>query len=212
MSKERVRWLLLIWVASFTIACAPVQLGKEGGLFKPAPFGAGFEAPKPSLKVNLKTQLNMADQYYRNGELSLAEKAYLEALGLDDSQPIIYYRLGNISFRKKQYQQASHYFMKSLELSPRNAKAHYNLAVTFLSLSEQYFKYYSATLPPDANTSRVTRLLGHIDEFASQKEKDKVSKNSKLSGFNQSKRQNKVDDGLSEDKDLLESLAEELIN
>jgi tetratricopeptide (TPR) repeat protein len=118
---------------------------------------------------NLQAQLAQADQFYRSGALAQAEQAYRVALNMDPRQPIAYYRLGNIAFRKGQYPQAAQYFQRTVELSPRNAKAHYNLGVVYLTLVEKHFKHYRATMPGDADTDKIARLLQDIDAFAAQR-------------------------------------------
>ncbi len=119
-------------------------------------------------KNDATVQANLANQFYQNGDFIKAEEAYLKLLKIDPKQPAAYYRLGNIAYRNQQFKRASFYFNKSLELMPRNEKAQYNLAVTFLSLAEQHFNYYTAMLPPDADISRITQILTAIDSFSEE--------------------------------------------
>jgi tetratricopeptide (TPR) repeat protein len=132
-------------------------------------FGDKIKMPFQKQQANKNdatVQANLADQFYQSGDYVKAEEAYQQLLKIDPKQPAAYYRLGNIAFRNKEFKRASYYFNKSLELMPRNEKAQYNLAVTFLSLAEQHFKYYTAMLPQDADVSRITHILSAIDDFS----------------------------------------------
>ncbi len=132
-------------------------------------FGDKIKMPFQKQQANKNdatVQANLANQFYQNGDFIKAEEAYLQLLKIDPKQPAAYYRLGNIAYRNQQFKRASFYFNKSLELMPRNEKAQYNLAVTFLSLAEQHFNYYTAMLPPDADISRITQILTAIDSFS----------------------------------------------
>jgi tetratricopeptide (TPR) repeat protein len=121
---------------------------------------------KPLHEIDVTMQVNRADQFYQNGDFSRAEIEYQNLLKLDQNQPIAYYRLGNIAFRNKQFKRAIFYFNKSLELMPRNDKAQYNLAVTYLSLAAQHFKFYSTTVANDAHSLHVERMLAEIEIFS----------------------------------------------
>lgn len=113
--------------------------------------------------------LKEADHHYRTGNLDEAEALYLELLNKSEKNPEALYRLGNIAFKRADYRAASQYFAEAIESLPRNAKAHYNLAVTYLTLSEQHFKYYTATVPESTDIEKVSNILKDIYEFASGK-------------------------------------------
>lgn len=146
---------------------------------------------QPSDKIDVSMQANRADQFYQTGDFVKAESAYQALLKLDQKQPIAYYRLGNIAFRNKQFKRAIFYFNKSLELRPRNDKAQYNLAVTYLSLAEQHFKFYTTMMPEDAYaTARLTRILAEIQFFS----EDDESTSSSVGQSNEGKDQSFLDE------------------
>lgn len=162
-------------------AATPANLPQQQG---PAPMLGGGQhqsAPFQNTPVgdpaNLQAQLAQADQHYRSGAFAQAEQAYRVALNMDPRQPIAHYRLGNIAFRRGQYPQAAQYFQRAVELSPRNAKAHYNLGVVYLTLVEKHFKHYRATMPGDADTEKIAKLLQDIDAFASQRSAPQPNQN-----------------------------------
>lgn len=150
------------------IATAPQPTRQAPSAYRPPSGGMPGGAPVGNPQ-NLQAQLAQADQHYRSGAFAQAEQAYRVALNMDPRQPIAHYRLGNIAFRRGQYPQAAQFFQRAVELSPRNAKAHYNLGVVYLTLVEQHLKHYRATMPGDADTAKIAKLLQDIDDFASQR-------------------------------------------
>ncbi|MEJ2670010.1 MAG: tetratricopeptide repeat protein [Gammaproteobacteria bacterium] len=119
--------------------------------------------------MQLKQQLDQADRLYRSGHFAQAEQAYLVLLNSNPAQSIVHYRLGNIAFKKGEHKVAADHFQQAIKLAPNDAKAHYNLAVAYLSLAELHLKNYSGTLSRDADTSKITRLLREINKFAMNK-------------------------------------------
>lgn len=112
------------------------------------------------------TKIAEASNQYRSGNLDGAEALYLDIIKDDPKNAEAFYRLGNIAFKRGQYQAASGYFARAIDNLPRNAKAHYNLAVTYLTLAEQHFKYYTATAPENTDVANVSDILRDIFEFA----------------------------------------------
>lgn len=157
----------------------PVAQSKPTVQAKPESlFGNKIKNPIPKQavdKIDVTMQANRADQFYQNGDFSSAETEYQKLLKLDQKQPVAYYRLGNIAFRNKQLKRAIFYFNKSVEMSPRNDKAQYNLAMTYLSLAEQHLKLYTNMVPNEADSVQVNRMLAEI-EFFSQNDGATASK------------------------------------
>lgn len=116
--------------------------------------------------------LNEADDFYRADNLSLAEDKYLSVIELDAKQPRALYRLGNITFKLAQYEKARDYFSRTVDADPGNSKAHYNLAVTHITLAQENFKAYIAGEPNNAHRPQIETLMRHIDEFAQEKPSD----------------------------------------
>lgn len=166
----KVRFLIVIVVGMSLVlgqGCSKSVLGSAslfGGKNVNLPFQETPDYADQQTEINMKQSL--ADQHYQNQEFAQAAKLYKELLAVDANQPRVYYRLGNIAFREKQLRLANYYFQKSLELEPTNNKAHYNLAVTNLSIAERHFKFYTATLPADSDVSRMTQILSAIDQFS----------------------------------------------
>ncbi len=154
------------------------------------------------LMEKASSALEEADRHYRAGNLDTAEALYLDIVKEDQNSADALYRLGNISFKRGDYQAASGYFSRSIDSLPRNAKAHYNLAVTYLTLAEQHFKYYAATVPEGTGIENVSDILADIYEFASFRGKDGQSQQQGGTGGSSN---GSADGAL----DALESLADE---
>ena len=121
---------------------------------------------------SVDAQLDEADVLYRQGNLEAAAGIYKSLLKSESGNAIAYYRLGNIAFRGKQLKRASFYFQKALELQPDNDRAHYNLAVTHLSMAERHFKFYTANLPASSDVSQMTQILSAIAKFSGEGQAD----------------------------------------
>lgn len=116
--------------------------------------------------------LAAADDFYQAGNLSAAEDKYLAALELDAKQPRALYRLGNIAFKKSQFEKARDYFSRTIDADPSNSKAHYNLAVTCITLAQEHFRAYVAGEPNNVHRPQIETLMHRIDEFAQEKPSD----------------------------------------
>jgi len=140
---------------------------------------AHFPAPRSKTEVGnayaaarLPALLNEADDFYRAGNLPAAEDKYLAVIELDAKQPRALYRLGNITFKQAQYEKARDYFSRTVDADPGNSKAHYNLAVTHITLAQEDFKAYIAGEPNNAHRPQIETLMHHIDEFGQDKPSD----------------------------------------
>lgn len=133
-------------------------------------FDDNSKPAKPAkLQEELETLQNLqakADNLYKSGNFNLAEQQYMEVLQADAKNAAALYRLGNIAFKRGDLVKAADYFSRTVELAPRNQKAHYNLAITHLTLSEQHFKYYSSMVDEDVDLTKVSQILRNIYEFA----------------------------------------------
>lgn len=157
-SKVRKLKSLLIVSVFALLASACNTMGSKGG---------EAQSARPTYKVKDVNQAMIeADRAYKAGELARADDIYTAIVQEDERIADAYYRLGNIGFKTGDYAKASENFSKAVELMPRNAKAHYNLAVTYLTLSEQHFKFYTATAPEGADLKRVSTVLKNIYDFA----------------------------------------------
>jgi tetratricopeptide (TPR) repeat protein len=77
--------------------------------------------------------LNLGVAYEKSGEFDNAIKEYKLAAR---KQPIAYLYLGNAHFQKKEWGRAEACYTKAIELDPRNADAHNNLAWLYYSRGE----------------------------------------------------------------------------
>ena len=124
------------------------------------------------VKEKVPALLREADDFYRAGNLSSAEDKYLAVLELDAKQPRALYRMGNIAFKQAQYEKARDYFSRTVDADPGNSKAHYNLAVTHITLAQEDFRAYVAGEPDNIHRPQIETLMRRIDEFAQDKPSD----------------------------------------
>ncbi len=152
----RLRWILWVGIITLLAGCSflPFSRSKE----------ASPESPYVQSKVN--SLLETADEAYRLGNLTVAEDQYLGVLERNANQPRALYRLGNIAFKAAQYEKARDYFSRAINADPANSKAHYNLAVTQITLAQEHFKAYVSSEPDNANRDKIELLLRQIDGFA----------------------------------------------
>ena len=128
------------------------------------------EAP-PFIKV--EQLVSKGEAAYRKGNLDVAEGFFLEAIKLDNKDEQSNYRLGNIYFKNGHLKKSASYFSKVVTINPRNAKAHYNLGTIHLMFAENHMKFFTAKAPREFDISRVSKLLGDLDEFSSKNAKSK---------------------------------------
>ena len=77
--------------------------------------------------------LNLGVAYEKRGEFDNAIKEYQLAA---KKQPIAYLYLGNVHFQKKDWAQAEHDYKKAIDIDPKNADAHNNLAWLYYTQGE----------------------------------------------------------------------------
>jgi tetratricopeptide (TPR) repeat protein len=133
-------------------------------------FGCAILGSDSKLKqvVEFENKVKAAEQAYAEGNLPLAESLFLETSKLNPQDSTSLYRLGTISYRTGDTKKAAGYFEKVVELDPRNSKAQFNLATIRLLQAETHFKYYIATADPKANIDNLSKLIGSIEEYASE--------------------------------------------
>lgn len=149
----RIGWALII---SFVVSACSV-------------FSGGNNNEVNAFVVDEK--IKSAEQLYVDGNIEAAEKMYLDVNAASPNNALVLYRLGTISYRKGNTEKASTYFESVIEVDPRHAKAHFNLATIRLMQAESHFKYYIATADPKADIEKLSVLIGAIEEYASSDKK-----------------------------------------
>jgi len=128
-----------------------------------------------------KAHNNLALAAIDLGELEVAEAHYRESLAVEP-QPAIYNDLGFVLERQGLADEASQLYRKALELDPKSASAHYNLAASLarsgqLALAERHFRAALAQKPSaQAHTglALVLERQGRTDDAAREKEMAKA--------------------------------------
>lgn len=134
-----------------------------------------YQAEPPG-HIKAEVFLEKGEYAYRAGELDEAEVFFTQALEFDPVNEQAFYRLGNIFFRKKDLKKSAQYFSKVVSLNPKNSKAHYNLGTIHLMFAEEHMKFFAATVSRDYDQSKVSKLLGDLNEFSSASKKNEGSK------------------------------------
>lgn len=175
----RLRFLSLLVLVMLS-GCA--SLGAPS-LEKEVAKGQQSRAEIEVLIGKLKAHYDQGEKHYANGDLEAAESEYKAMLELKAEEENALYRLGNIAFRQGEYAKSADFFERVVASNPRNGKAHYNLASIRLMQAESHFKYFAATSDGKVDLEKVSKLLGHIDEFAvGSTEKDGADFLDRISG------------------------------
>lgn len=111
----------------------------------------------------LTTTLKSADKKYQEGHLDSAAELYQEVLQLDEYQPSVYYRLGNIAFKQNKLLEAQNWYIKALQSKPHYIEAHHNLSIVYLSLAKPHMDYFNN----NANKNQADKTLKAIAELIS---------------------------------------------
>ena len=109
--------------------------------------------------------LQSADSVYASGQWQAARAAYEDALRHDPDNATLWLRLANIDQHEGRWDDAQKNYRRVLELTPKDQRAHYNLAVLYLTQAEQHFQYFSALSEPESN-DQLTSLLAAMEKFA----------------------------------------------
>ena len=83
------------------------------------------------LPRNAEPFFRLADTYVQRGKLTLAARAYQQALALDANLAPVYQGLGKIAFLRDRLEEAGQYYQKALTLAPYHAETHYNLGLIY---------------------------------------------------------------------------------
>lgn len=159
-----MRFLLLAGFLLFISGCAMFQ---EDTLDEVLVEGSKARKSETEISKLLKQHYDLGERYYQEDKLALAASEYRAMLELRPQDENALYRLGNIAFKEGNADKSAEFFEKVIGVNPRNAKAHYNLASIRLMQSQNHFKYYAALAGKGADLSKVSTLLGDIDEFTS---------------------------------------------
>lgn len=116
-------------------------------------------------------QYYAADSAYRMGDYQKAQSLYHKLELLQPTNITILLRLGNLYLRQKNFRKAEKYYRRVLAIKPNSERAHYNLAVLHLEISEKHFKYYAANQHDDAGSERLVKLLNAIQVYSSSRVK-----------------------------------------
>ena len=82
--------------------------------------------------VSTDERLRLAGVYEAKGLNDLAVKEYKEALGRDGKNPAVYFSLGNLYMKMKDYKEAETNFRAALALEPQNPSFHNNLGWLYM--------------------------------------------------------------------------------
>ena len=81
-----------------------------------------------------KILLEKANKFYKNGEYEKALKIY-KKVEADKKNSALFYNMGNIYFKMKNYPYAKFYYLKALKIAPSDKQIYHNLLIT-----EQFLK------------------------------------------------------------------------
>jgi len=94
---------------------------------------------KDPLKV--QEHIKLAQVYETKGEIEPAAEEYKKALEEDKTNPMAYFGLGNISFKKGKHTDAEDYYKKAIENTPsddpRNAMFYNNLSWVYIETDKE---------------------------------------------------------------------------
>ena len=127
-----------------------------------APLGC---AVTPESAAQAQEALQRADSAYGSGQWQAARTAYEDALRHDPDNANLWLRLANIGQHEGRWDDAQKNYRRVLELAPKDQRAHYNLAVLYLTRAERHFQYFSALSELDSH-GRLTSLLAAMEKFA----------------------------------------------
>lgn len=92
-----------------------------------------FNVPEEYL---IRIYLNKGMLFLQLQEYDMAEEAFLEALSLDEKNPLVNHSLGMLQYKMQQYDEAIAYFIKSLKQESDNQFSNYNLAMSYLKIDD----------------------------------------------------------------------------
>jgi len=103
-------------------------------------YNMGYKAFFDTSKVgHIRIRFDIAMEYYKRGKLDEAEKLFKAIIPLKPDSPTIYYNLGLISFKKREYRKAIENFKRCIEKA-RNGEmmidAYLNSALCYMKLNK----------------------------------------------------------------------------
>ena len=114
--------------------------------------------------------LNLGVAYEKNGEFDNAIKEYKLAA---KKHPIAYLYLGNAHFQKKEWIQAEHNYKKAIEIDPKNADAHNNLAWLYYTRGDHLDDAERLAIQAiNLNPSKETIYGDTLDKIRQKKNKE----------------------------------------
>jgi len=114
----------------------------------------------------LAETLIKADQHYKNGRMDSAQALYKKAIELDEYQPSIYYKLGNIAVKQNKLLEAQQMYIKCIQLKPNYIQAHYNLSIVYLALAKPHIDYFDANANKNQIDPRLSELSTMIEPYS----------------------------------------------
>jgi len=175
-------WLSLVRLRQFVVVVNLMGLFSIVSLIQGCATPSHILAARENVAKLERIELiaSKGEMAYQAGQYEKSASLWQQVETLDGSNIKALYRLGNINFRLGKTLLAREYYEKTVDLSPRYSKAHYNLAVINMSLAEEHFKYYAATSKPHTDLDSITELLGHIDQFKLAQKNPKQSRLDRL--------------------------------
>lgn len=114
----------------------------------------------------LQRELAAADNAYKTGDLELARQDYLLVLEKEAENEIALYRLGNVAFKNKNYEEAIDYYRATIKVNPNHSRAHHNLSVALLVDAKKHLQAYLILMDPAKHKDYILRIIDEIDQFA----------------------------------------------
>lgn len=130
---------------------------------------------------SLLNPVKKGNGYYKAGKWKEAERAYLTAQRYRPDSYIINYNLGNIYFKKEDYDKAISYFQKAVEGEKGFFEGYYNLGTAYVKkglLNEAIFYYEKARelRPDDEDLGINIRYLQSVKDREEEKVKAENAK------------------------------------
>lgn len=132
-------------------------------------------SPEPSIDKLIST-LNNAEKQYQNNNLDSARTLYTKVLEIDQYQPSVYYKLGNIAFKQNKLMEAQSWYIKCLQLKPNYIKAHYNLSIVYLLLAKPHIDYFNGNASKNQIDEPLSEISALIESFSEKQKTETFEK------------------------------------
>ncbi len=144
------------------------------GTFASAALAPGRRMGDPKDKIAIFNQLSQARELGMQGEFERAEAMMYEIIAADPEVIDAYFALGNLYFRKRDFQQSLDTFKKVLEKRPHDNFTVVNIANAYISLNrlDEAKKVILESLESLTPDSQIHFILGNI--YNSQKDYDQA--------------------------------------